>query len=183
MSDILPISALGPRICIFGPSNAGKSTLAAAIAGRMWVDPIYLDLLHHQPHTNWVARPRDEFIAAHAAAIAGERWVIEGNYMGLLPQRMTRATGIVLLGTDRWTAFGRYLRRTLFERQRHGMLDGAQDSLKWVMIRFILLDQPRKRQRDIGLLRATGLPMVQLNSMRDLQAAYAAWDLKRIPAT
>ncbi|MDB5528638.1 MAG: adenylate kinaserelated kinase [Devosia sp.] len=183
MLTLPPLESLGPRICVCGPSNAGKSTLAAALARRMGVDPTYLDLLHHQPHTNWVARPREEFDAAHSAAIARDRWVIEGNYMRLLPERMHRATGILLLGTDRWSAFGRYLRRTLFEHQRHGMLDGAQDSLKWVMIRYILIEQPRKRERDINLLRATGLPMVQLSSMRELQAAYAVWGLERPPVT
>ena len=183
MLTLPPLESLGPRICICGPSNAGKSTLTAAISAHIGADAIFLDILRHQPHTDWVMRPQPEFEAAHAVAITGERWVIEGNYMSLLPQRMTRATGIILLGTDRWTAFGRYLRRTLFERQRHGQLAGAKDSLKWDMINFILIEQPRKRQRDIDLLRATGLPMVQFDSMSELKAAYAAWGLKRPPVT
>lgn len=179
MLTLPPLESFGPRICVCGPSNAGKSTLTAAIAAHIGAEAIFLDILRHQPHTDWVMRPQAEFEAAHAAAIEGERWVIEGNYMSLLPQRVSRATGIILLGTDRWTAFGRYLRRTLFEHQRHGMLAGAQDSLKWDMINFILIEQPRKRQRDIALLRATGLPMVQFDSMKELQAAYTAWGLNR----
>ena len=181
MLIIPPLEDLGPRICIFGPSNAGKSTLCTAIGSKLAIDAVHLDILYHQPNTNWVPRPKEEFAAGHAAAIAGDRWVMDGNYMGQLSQRMSRATGIVLLGTDRWSAFARYLRRTLFERGRPGNLPGAQDSLKWDMVNFILIEQPRKRRRDVGLLRATGLPMVQFNSIRDLNAAYAVWDLERTP--
>ncbi|MET3897305.1 adenylate kinase family enzyme [Devosia sp. UYZn731] len=176
-----PLDSLGPRICVCGPSNAGKSTLTWAIADKIGATPVSLDQLRFLPDTDWQLRPDADFELLHEQAIARERWIIEGNYMSLLPPRVARATGVILLGTDRWTAFGRYLRRTLFERQRHGHLAGAKDSLKWDMVSFILIEQPRKRQRDIDLLRATGLPMVQVESMRELKAAYATWDLERSP--
>jgi adenylate kinase family enzyme len=173
----IPLAELGPRICIFGPSNAGKSTLANAIGRKLGAPAIYLDQLHHQPDTNWVVRSREEVVALHSAAIATERWVMEGNYMGLLKDRAMRATGVVLLGTDRWTALGRYIRRTLFEGERLGMLAGAENKLSGEMVRFILIEQPRKRQRDVELLRATGLPMIQLESMGELRGLYDAWGL------
>jgi adenylate kinase family enzyme len=179
MHDFPSLEALGPRICILGPSNAGKSTLTVAIADKLDLPPIHLDLLYHKPYTNWEPRPREEFVAAHAEAVAGERWVMEGNYVGLLDTRLAHATGIILLGTDRWSAFARYLRRTLFQRGRIGALPGAQDSLKWLMIKYILLEQPKKRQRDIALLRASGLPMVKFDSLGELRRAYEAWGLSR----
>ena len=98
---IVPLETLGNRICVCGPSNAGKSTLAAALGRKLKTTTIYLDQLHHQPNTNWIPRPKEEFLALHQSAISGESWVIEGNYMALLQPRIARATGIVLLGTDR----------------------------------------------------------------------------------
>ncbi|HTN64428.1 MAG TPA: hypothetical protein VL147_23205, partial [Devosia sp.] len=124
MPTIPPLQSLGTRICICGPSNSGKSTLAAAIAQHLDIESIHLDLLYHYPNTDWVQRPREEFFAGHALAVASDSWVMAGNYMALLPQRIARATGIILLGTDRWTAFYRYLRRTLFEHGRVGSLSG-----------------------------------------------------------
>ncbi len=179
MLTLPPLESLGPRICVCGPSNSGKSTLTSAIAGKIGAAPVYLDQLRFIPHTDWQLCPDEDFARLHDEAITGDSWVMEGNYMTLLRQRTARATGIILLGTDRWTAFARYLRRTLFEHQRHGHLAGAQDSIKWDMVNFILFAQPKKRQRDIGLLRATGLPMVQLESMRELNGAYAVWNLER----
>lgn len=179
MDAIPPLERLGERIMVCGPSNAGKSTLTAALADRLEAPAIYLDVLAHQPNTNWVPQPAETFAALHVAAISGERWVIEGNYMGLLAPRVARATGIILLGSGRWAALARYLRRTLFETNRIGMLDGGQDRLNWDMVKFIVFEQPRKRQRDLGLLQATGLPMIKLDSMTELNRLYAAWDLKR----
>jgi adenylate kinase family enzyme len=74
------LSDLGDRICILGPSNSGKSTLANAIARKRGLEAVHLDVLHHLPNTDWEPRSRDEFIALHDAAIAGERWVMDGNY-------------------------------------------------------------------------------------------------------
>ncbi|MFQ1682408.1 AAA family ATPase, partial [Pantoea dispersa] len=53
---------LGPRICIMGPSNSGKSTLAKAIASKTSFPLIHLDQLHHLPDTKWVPREPKIFI-------------------------------------------------------------------------------------------------------------------------
>jgi adenylate kinase family enzyme len=179
MGDYPPLSALGDRICICGPSNAGKSTLAVALGTKLGVAATHLDLLYHQPNTNWVPRSKEEFSALHAETMAGERWVVEGNYFGWIEPRLARATGIILLGSEPWLGLFRYVRRTLFQRQRAGMLAGGIDRLNLEMPRFILFEQPKKRARDQGILRASGLPMVELGSMRELDSLYEAWDLRR----
>ena len=91
------LDELGSRICIMGPSNSGKSTLAVAIGRTRGLPPIHLDQLHHRPNTDWEPRPDEEFRALHDAAILGPRWVIDGNYARCLPQRLERATGVILL--------------------------------------------------------------------------------------
>jgi hypothetical protein len=83
------------------------------------------------------------------------------------------------LGSEPWRQFARYLRRTLFEKQRVGQLEGNRDSIKWQMIRWILIDQPSKHEASGQQLRASGLPLLELSSMRELNALYAAWALKR----
>lgn len=175
------LETLGPRIMICGPSNAGKSTLAAALARKLGCEAIHLDLFRFLPRTDWVQRPDDEFASLHDAAIVNERWVIEGNYSALMPQRLARATSIILLGGGtRWANFRRYLWRTLFQKSgRVGALEGSRDSIKWEMVRWILLVQPTRRNSARERLRASGLPMVEISSMRELNQLYAAWGLER----
>lgn len=178
--ETLPLSALGERIMICGPSNAGKSTLAVALANKLGAEAFHVDLFRHLPDTDWVQRSDEEFAALHDAAILGERWVMDGNYSSLMPQRFARATGIILLGDSRWANFRRYLWRTLFEKRgRIGSLAGDKDSIKWEMVRWILFVQPPKREESRAALRAAGLPMIELNSMAELNRLYGAWGLKR----
>jgi len=174
-----PLSDLGRRIVICGPSNAGKSTLARALSRKLGVEPIYLDQLHHMPGTDYRPRPPEEFLRLHDAAIAENGWVMEGNYFALIPQRLARATGIILLGSEPWRGLVRYVRRTLFEPVGAGRLDGGIDRLNWDMVRFIVIEQPKKRQRDSKILADSGLPMITLDSMRALNALCAAWNLSR----
>lgn len=179
MQPFPPLESMGPRICICGPSNAGKSTLAAAIGNKLGRPVVHLDQLHHQPNTNWVPRPREEFEKLHDAAILGDSWVMEGNYSGLFPKRMARASSIILLGSDRWSAFARYLRRTIFQKDRAGNLAGAQDSIKWNMVYWIMIRQPSRREIDIERLERYDLPLIKMSSIRELNALYSAWGLTR----
>ncbi len=180
MGEFLPLGALGPRIMICGPSNSGKSTLCVALASKLGAEAFHVDLFRHLPGTDWVQRADEEFVALHDAAIAHERWVMDGNYSALFPQRVARATGVILLGGGRWANFRRYLWRTLFEqRGRAGSLAGDRDSIKWEMVRWVLLVQPKNRERDRERVRQMGRPMVQLRSMRELQRLYREWGLAR----
>ena len=100
---------------------------------------------------------------------------MEGNYFGALSERLDRATGIILTGNEPTRSLFRYIRRTLFEPNRPGALEGGEDHLNWGMIHFIAIEQPQKRERDVELLRRSGLPMLQLRTMRELNACYEAW--------
>ncbi|MDR3474572.1 MAG: AAA family ATPase [Devosia sp.] len=168
---------LGRRIMVCGPSNSGKSTLAVAIGRKLGLPVVHLDRLRHLPHSDWQQRSDAEFARLHDAAVLGEDWIIEGNYSALMPQRLARATGIILLSDNRWANLTRYVRRTLFQRERAGHLDGARDSLKWSMVRWIVVASPRSLRRYREDLPAAGLPFVEIDSMRRLRQTYVRWRL------
>lgn len=179
MSEFPPLASFGQRIMICGPSNAGKSTLAVAIGRKLGVPVVHLDRLNHLPNTYWVQRPREEFVRLHDESILGESWAMDGNYSGLMPRRIDRATGVILLGGNRFANLRRYFIRTLFQRQRAGSLEGNKDKLTWLMIRWILFVSPRSVRRYRKELSATGLPYLELRSMRQLDRLYAEWGLSR----
>ena len=174
------LADLGSRICILGPSNSGKSTLAAAIGDARGLGVIHLDRLYHLPDTDWEPRPREEFFALHDVAILEERWVMDGNYSRLFPGRFARATGVILLDVPMSTSLVRYFRRTLFEKDRIGALDGCKDSVKWAMIHHVAVVTPRNRRRYAEVFRQIDLPKISLRSARAIDRFYRAEALKRV---
>jgi adenylate kinase family enzyme len=170
---------LGRRICILGPSNSGKSTLAEAIARKCGLDAIHLDQLHHLPHTDWKPRPREEFLALHDAAILGDAWVIDGNYSACMPQRFRRATGIILLDISTPSSLLRYVMRCLSGRARAGALEGGSDGITWAMLHHIAVVTPGNRKRYAEVYRQTRLPKIRLASMRAIDQCYRQWGLER----
>ena len=175
----MTLAELGSRICIMGPSNSGKSTLAAAIGRRLALQPIHLDQFHHLPDSDWQPRPEAEFIALHDAALFGERWVMDGDYSRCLPQRLARATGLILLDTSTATSLLRYLRRCWFEHDRIGGLEGGRDSVKWAMIRYIAVATRANRRRYAMLFNTIDLPKIRLASRGAVGAFYRSEGLDR----
>ncbi|CDX36871.1 hypothetical protein MPLDJ20_20721 [Mesorhizobium plurifarium] len=133
----------------------------------------------HLPNTDWEPRSRDEFIALHDAAIAGERWVMDGNYSICIPQRFRRATGLILLDVSTPVSLLRYFRRSLFETGRLGALEGGRDSIKWDMIHHIAVVQPRNRKRYSAMFDELDLPKLRLSSVTAIKQRFNAWDLTR----
>jgi adenylate kinase family enzyme len=174
-----PLHDFGRRIMICGPSNSGKSTLAVAIGRKLGLPAVHLDLLRHLPNTDWVQRPDADFYRLHDEAILCDAWAMDGNYSILMPLRLHRATGIIMLGGYSWMNLARYFRRTLFQPHRVGNLDGGQDSIKWDMVHWIVVVSPKNLRRYRIELPASGLPFVEISSMRALRRTYVAWGLSR----
>jgi adenylate kinase family enzyme len=175
------LTELGERICIIGPSNSGKSTLAEAIARKLRVKAIHLDQLHHLPNTDWKPRPADDFVALHDEVIDGDQWVIDGNYSKCFPQRFRRATGVILLDISTLASLFRYVRRTIIGGARAGALEGGQDSLKMNMFHHIAIVTPRNRKRYAEAYAKLDIPKICLASINAIDACYRDWDLERVP--
>jgi adenylate kinase family enzyme len=172
------LMAMGQRIVILGPSNAGKSTLAVALAQKLRVEAFHLDQLRHVPNTDWIMRDDIEFQQLHDEAVDGDCWIIEGNYSALWEPRLQRATGIILVNSSVTLRFVRYLKRTLISsHKRAGHLEGAKDSLKWGMIDWILFRTRKSAARTSKVIRVTGKPIVECHSARNLKGLYNAWGL------
>lgn len=173
------LADLGPRICIMGPSNSGKSTLASAIGRARGLPPIHLDQLSHLPGTDWVPRADEDFMILHDQAISGQHWVMDGNYSRFLPQRLARATGFILLDTSTATSLLRYFRRSWFEHERHGGLEEAQDSVKWDMIHHIAVATRKNRRKYREQFNRISLPKISLLTPASIARFYRSENLVR----
>jgi adenylate kinase family enzyme len=157
------LADLGDRICVLGQSGSGKSTFSDAIARTIGSPVVHLDQLRFAPGEHFRPRPDDDFAALHDAAVAAERWVVDGNYSAVLPRRLERATGVVLLDATTAQSLGRYVTRTLgFGAARVGGLDGVSEHLSWEMIRWILGPARSARTRRRAQFEALTLPKLLL---------------------
>lgn len=169
----MTLEDLGTRICILGPSNSGKSTLAVAIARKRGLSPIHLDQMQHRPCTDWQTRNEAEFLTLHDDAIAADRWVIDGNSSRYLPQRLERATGMILLDVSTGLSLVRYFHRCWFESERLGGLEGGKDSVKWMMIKHIAVTQRRGRKMNAARFTTFTKPKISLTTPQALADFYS----------
>ena len=116
---------IGHRVLVDGMTGAGKSTFARALAARTGLRVIHLDLHYWKP--GWV-RPSDgEWRERQRTLLAGEAWIIDGNYNETLPLRLARAETVIFLDTPWWVCASRAFTRGL--RKPGGeMPEGCEDS-------------------------------------------------------
>jgi adenylate kinase family enzyme len=103
--------AIVRRVSVVGNSGSGKSTVAGELASALGVPHVELDGVFHQP--GWVPLAEDEFQRAAAAAVAGDGWVIDGNYSAVRALVWARADTVVWLDLPRRTVMRQIVWRTL----------------------------------------------------------------------
>jgi adenylate kinase family enzyme len=92
------------RVVIIGNASGGKSTLARKLASGRDLPLTEIDQLLWQP--GWKLTPPEIYERRHAEIIKQEAWVIEGlGSQGSIPERMARATEIILIDLPLWVHF------------------------------------------------------------------------------
>ncbi|MEX0838897.1 MAG: topology modulation protein [Parvibaculum sp.] len=125
------------RILVIGCSGGGKSTLARRLGEKLALPVVHLDVLFWKP--GWVESSYDEFRPKVAAAVAEDRWVIDGSFSRTFDIRLPRADTIVWVDQPRrvclWRAFRRTM--TLFGRTRADLAPGCPEKIDPAFYRFI----------------------------------------------
>jgi len=101
------------RVSVVGSSGSGKTTVSRALASALGVPVLELDAVFHQP--GWTPRPDPEFQDMVRSFVAGDRWVVDGNYSGhgMGDIVWPRADTIVWLDPPRRVVMRRVVIRTL----------------------------------------------------------------------
>jgi len=99
------------RISVVGNPGAGKSTVARELARNLGVPFVELDGIFHQ--RGWAPLAADEFRRRVAEVIAGDAWVIDGNYSDVRPLVWARADTVIWIDLPRIIVMRRLIWRTL----------------------------------------------------------------------
>ena len=139
---------LGQRICIIGPSNSGKSTLALRLPTQMGIPCYHLDQMAHIPGTNWQRRADSELARAQDVILTTDKWIIEGNYGFCMPQRLASADTVIWMDMNLWGCIGRYIKRSLRNNpNRPGRLEKAKNEFSLHLIKYTLVNYPKNREK------------------------------------
>jgi hypothetical protein len=92
------------RIVIIGNSGGGKSVLARRLAPTLQVPCIEIDSILWL--RGWQLAPPADYDREHDRLVAQDSWIIEGlGTRGSVPQRLERATHIILIDMPLWMHF------------------------------------------------------------------------------
>lgn len=139
------------KIAIIGYSGSGKSTLAKNLGALYGLPVLHLDTLQFLP--GWVERTADEKRVDLARFLDENEggWVIDGNYLRILPERrFSEADRILFLDLPRLVCLSRVVRRyrTYRGSVRDSVAPGCPEKLDAAFIRWVLLEgRAKKKQR------------------------------------
>ena len=114
------------RVVIGGSTSSGKTTFSRVLAERMGVPLVELDALHWGP--GWSEMPLPAFRERVSTALAGDAWVVDGNYSAVRDLTWGRADTLVWLDYPLrvilWRLFTRTNRRI---RSREDLWNGNRE--------------------------------------------------------
>jgi adenylate kinase family enzyme len=159
------------RVSVIGTSGSGKTTFAARLAARLGVSHVELDALHWQP--GWVEISDEAFREKVRRAVAGDAWVVDGNYAVVRDLVWGRADTVVWLDFSLTVTLRRVTWRTLRRSvTREACCNGNRESLARALSRdsIILwaLSTHRRKRREypskVDALEARGVEVVRLRA-------------------
>jgi adenylate kinase family enzyme len=176
------------RVVVVGPPGSGKTRVAQSLAETLAYSHVELDSLWWEPH--WTEAGSEVFSRRAAEIVAGERWIVDGNYFSVGAREVIwpRADTIVWLDQPRWITVPRVVRRTLIRGVRRTPLwSGNRESLRLALrpdsiIRYAIREHPKYNHRYQGLDQDASLAhltWVQLRTPRDVRRWLAALSTER----
>ena len=142
------------RITVIGSGGAGKSTLARRLGERLGIPVVHLDKLFWRP--GWTRSPQAQFEAKVREAVAGTRWILDGNFGSTQHIVFAAADTIVWLDFPRVVCLYRVIKRliTYRGRTRPDLPQGCPETLDFEFLEWVLTFPEEGRQRIIAKLAA-----------------------------
>lgn len=133
------------KVLVIGSPGAGKSTFSQRLAERTGLPLVHLDAIYWSP--GWVKTPKDEWLRTVDELLAGDAWILDGNYAGTLDRRLAVCDTVFYLDLPRAVCLWRAVKRRFMyhRRSRPDMRAGNDERITRELIQWIW-DYPAKRR-------------------------------------
>lgn len=125
------------KIIVIGSSGSGKSTLSRELSHMLEIPVYHLDKLFWKP--NWVMTTKDEQFTIQNSLLDKNEWIIDGNYTGILEERLLSADTIIFLNLPRRICYYRVFKRLLknFGKTRIDMGKDCKERINLTFLKYI----------------------------------------------
>ncbi|MEU8269701.1 topology modulation protein [Sphaerisporangium sp. NPDC049002] len=142
------------RVAIIGCGGSGKSHLACELGKILDVTVTHLDAVYYDD--DWNPLPQEKFEALQRDLVAGECWVIDGNYNSTLQVRLEACDTVILMDVPTWAAlWGIFSRQVRYGHGQHKR-NGVYNRIDWGVLRYVATYRRRMRPRVLGKIREFG---------------------------
>jgi len=155
------------RVAVIGCPGSGKSTFAVALGRRLGIEVRHLDALYWRP--GWVATAREPWRRLQAELVAGDRWIIDGNYSSTLDIRLARADTVVFFDLPRRTCLRGVLRRWAHHRGQSVQARGCPERWNWEFLLWVYRYPRDSRPRVLAAIarHAQHAKLIVINSRQE----------------
>ena len=126
------------RILVLGAPGSGKSTLTRRLSMSLQTEAIHLDKYYWKP--NWVETESEVWDFKINKLLNKESWIMDGNYITSLSERIKYATHIVYLDIPWYTSVYRIIMRMIKYRNniRPDMHAECKERFNLEFIQFLI---------------------------------------------
>lgn len=157
------------RILILGSPGTGKSTLAKKLSHTLQLPLYHLDQLFFEE--NWVIN-RDVYTRSLQTILKQDQWIIDGNYVGSLSERLICSDTVIYLDYPTSTALLGVTKRYFKYKHttRPDMAPGCVEKLRLSFLFYVLTFKRKKKQKTFTTLETKHIPVYIFKSRKETNA-------------
>lgn len=167
MSDATAIQ----RVLVIGSPAAGKSHVAQHVGTLLKLPIFHLDAMYYLP--GWVDQNEQRWTATLDDVIDRASWVIDGNFIESLPQRMPRADLVIWLDYDRPETMRRVMGRMILPQTtgRADLAEGCKEnwSVDFLIATWKYFDLQRPQIESLIAAMDSNQALVKIMRPKDLR--------------
>jgi len=151
---------------VIGTNGAGKTTFSRRLSEITGLPLVHIDRLYWRG--NWETTPREEYHASLSAEANKENWIIDGNGLSIIEDRLCRADTVFWLELPPLKCVINVVKREMKYRgtARPDMPEGCIERLDLKFLRDVWRFNKKNRKRILDLLGKYDVKVVHITSHR-----------------